>query len=210
MNCPSERALDRAAAEMLDRGIEPGASRSAIGRHARECVRCGEILALLLDAERTHRVRLEQAVEAGTGSFPIGGAPETGRQILPLRPVAAGRRAFAGEEVAGAADDPGYAVAADTPDARGAEQRLQASRVLTLTTENNQFLVRIFPDESGEGAYAVLLPSQTPGTGTQHQPGRSVPRVFLRVGDIDSPFDERGTARLAAFPSEPVSVILRS
>lgn len=209
MKCPRETALDRAAIRLQRAGAEPGATAplpegirdlEPLLRHAAVCTRCREILGLLY----------------GTEAARMQGVREP--RILPLFPFTGGMGSSRGErrdfEVVD--DFEPYLVAAETaglapPD--GSEDG--TSLVLTLATQDDRFVVRIFPNQDGPGATAVLLtadsassePGVTPTDGAAHK-GEAALGVRLRVAGVEYSFNEKGYARLAEFPVEEVALLL--
>ena len=137
--------------------------------HARSCVRCRELLALFRDGERMLRVEL---------SVP---------KVLPLSPVRPTRAEGSGRSLT----PEEFELAAET-------SRPAQSSVLTLTTEDGSFLVRVFPQAPQGGATAVLVASAEGGA-----------HVALRIGDIDYPFDDKGISEIPNFPAPGISLVIR-
>ena len=77
---------------------------------------------------------------------------------------------------------------ASTPESR-------STPILTLTTGDDRYFVRIFPNTPGPGATAVLYPPRH---------GAS-----LRIGDATYPFDEEGATQLPRFPEAEISLVIR-
>jgi hypothetical protein len=98
-----------------------------------------------------------------------------------------------------------YALAAATPGDGPPSEPAWETRVLTLSSGDDRFLVRIFPNESGEGATAVLVNEDAPVEGSGVRP-----RPFLRVGGVEYAFDAQDVARLAAFPVEGIELVYRA
>ncbi len=216
MKCFNERSLDRAALRLADAGFPPGIDPEwfdspalpgglrPVLAHAAGCLRCRELLELFHETEVRAREAVAARVEAG--------AP--GARIIPLEPLRARSRR------GGAAFDPGsidrvpFPLAADAPGSGGEDARaIEGITVLTLGSPDGRILVRIFPDESGRGATAILLRDETPDVGDAPQAGRSGSEaggaIVLRIGDADYPFDKDGIALLPAFPSCPLRLVIR-
>ncbi len=186
MECWSQGSLERAAIRMADAGIAPGCAPSAavaadlvsLLAHAQTCTRCRGVLHILFDAEVLMRAR---------GHRPI---------VLPLRlldPTGASRGMDA-ETPPGWRES--YPVAAQTPEiGRRIEDGTTPSRVLTLTTSDDRFLVRILPNNPGPGATAILYPARG--------------GVTIEIDGKSFAFDETGTATLPGFPGADISLVLR-
>jgi hypothetical protein len=242
MRCPREEELDWAVIRLQRAGIPPVGADSLpaelwdlapLVRHAGECVRCGEILRLLYATEGAQRTD-EAVVAPATARLVV----EIGPRVLPLFPLAgiavadAARSAGAGSSGSGSTDAESadaeatgdrsfdaaeeYLVAADSPGVQPARIPGEGdSLVLTLATQDQRYVVRIFPNQDGSGATAVLLgadaapEAQVRGT-EQGRVGREAagPPVFLRVSGVDYPFDERGYAHLVGFPAEEIALIV--
>ncbi len=242
MRCWNERSIDLAAVRLADRGFS-GLLESILRRseaippdlipflaHATQCVRCAELLELLLDAETRERdaaVLDELAASPGgeieTGQIEAGSAAFRPRlHLLPLYRVPVPRRLSGTEEME--TEEEGYALAADSADLpTEAGQILGDAWVLTLATEDGRYLVRIIPSESEPGATAVLIragrsdasepgqdessaPTAHPGGGESDGPA---PEFLLRIGGRDYPFDQNGVLALPEFPATDVVLIMR-
>jgi len=224
--CPREEVLDAAAMRLHLAGIDP----SAVARlpvqlleleqllmHTRGCTRCRELLQLLYDAERLRVAGAADESFAGTGNNVRG---STGRvlPLLPLGPI--------GTE-AGTASDPidaqpdleSFPAAADSPGAHLPTGSADAgSMVLTLATADQSYIVRIFANQGGPGATAILVgtdaESSVPESGVSSdrasapQRSASPPRVLLRVSGVQYDFGPDGVVRLPEFPLTQISLIL--
>jgi hypothetical protein len=131
MECWKEEAIEWAAIRVVDGERSPEIDR--LIAHARECVRCGELLALFEGMERGIRRDLPVA------------------RILPLVRLHAGdRRPSPAGDLEFASTPSAYDLAAET--AKPAQ-----TMDVTLSTEDGSLYVRIFPIAGGKGAHAVLL-----------------------------------------------------
>jgi hypothetical protein len=200
MRCVSDRHLDAAAIRLLDAGILAGRALGAdlrvkeaaldrrthgLLRHCRSCHTCRERLILLQETEIAVR-------EKRAGSHAVAsGAPV----ILRLYPIVSGDTT--GEE------GERFDMAAQTPDGSGREEHVMNTAVLTLTTDDERFLVRIFPNEGGGGATAVLLPGEDGGPASEPQE-----RLRIRFAGRDYFFDKHHRAALPAFPASEIELLL--
>jgi len=81
-------------------------------------------------------------------------------------------------------------------------------RTRTFISDSGIYVVRIFPNENGRGATAVIL--HTDEGGEDHEgvaPG--TPRPFLRFDGLEVSFDKNGSASLDSVPDGTVELILR-
>lgn len=198
--CPREEELDWAAVHLLRAGVspeEPGdlppalADFAPLRRHLDACARCREILGLLLETERTSQ------------------SEEVAGRILPLAPLVAAQGATDDADAPGLDEAQEYPAAADSHGARPAGEEAAASLVLTLTTQDQRYVVRIFPNQGGTGATAVLL-GESSRSGKPRL-GSSLRKAgfSLRVGEDEYWFDENGYAHLTAFPAGAIALIVK-
>jgi len=96
-------------------------------------------------------------------------------------------------------------MAAATPGDEPPPEPAWETQVLTLSSGDDRFLVRTVPNESGEGATAIVVNEEAPVEGSGVRP-----RPFLRVGGVEYAFDAQDVARLAAFPVEGIELIYRA
>jgi hypothetical protein len=97
------------------------------------------------------------------------------------------------------------------------ERAKRAARVreLTFSTDDGSLFVRIFPNDGGGGATAVLVgrPERSAAERgqrvTNSEGGPPQFRVFLRIDDDEYSFDPDGTASLPNFPAAALSIIVR-
>jgi hypothetical protein len=188
MRHPGEQIIERIAKALIDLHPGVGWDRNSMVpaeladsfRHVRECAYCREVLEVLIHTEVRWR---------------DGAIPDV--RAIPLRARWTAPASIEDEDV----DENGHlfhpVVAADTP------QVPDQTRMLTLITDDDRFLVRIFPDEEGDGAKAVLV------FAAQGPPQPQEVRPALRVSGIDYEFDEEGIARLPQFPGADVALVLR-
>ncbi len=116
--------------------------------------------------------------------------------VLPLRPVERTRSIHGTDAETPPGWDESYPVAAQTPElGRRVEDGTTPSRVLTLTTSDDRFLVRILPNNPGPGATAILYPARG--------------EVTIEIDGKSFAFDENGTAALPGFPGADISLVLR-
>jgi hypothetical protein len=183
MECWSDELIERAAVRLADAGIAPGIAPGAavasdlimLLEHTRTCFGCRSRLHSLFDTEILSRAR--------------GRAPT----VLPLRPVE--RPPAAAEFPAPSEWAEPYALAAQTPEVVvGVNPNARLTPVLTLTTGDDRFVVRIFPNTPGPGATAVLYPAQLGAT--------------LRIDGTSFSFTDQGTVLLPRFPAADVSLVL--
>jgi hypothetical protein len=212
-------------------------------RHAGECVRCGEILRLLCATEGAQRADGIVAAPAAPGHvaavgplvLPLfsftgipaaraarsadSGSPDAGSAgIGSTQSVSADARSsdhpFVDDRTSDALEE--YLIAADSPGAQPIAGHGEGdSVVLTLATQDQRYVVRIFPNQDGSGATAVLLggdaaPEAQAGGTEQGQVDRVAvgPNFFLRVAGVDYPFDGKGYARLGGLPAEEIALIV--
>ncbi len=201
--CLNERRLEAAAARLTDLGIRAeealGASQEnrslpAIPQpllmllaHARECLRCREIMVLFQETAMAMRGESGR----GEGNRGEGGRGESVEILRLVSPLSNGRHR--GE------DEPNreFDAAAQSPGGPNGVHLPAAARVLTLTTDDERFVVRIFANEGGEGATAILLGIDAPAG------------LALRIAGKDYSFDANGQAQLPAFPGEAVGLVRR-
>jgi hypothetical protein len=185
MKCWSQESIGQAAIWMADAGIAPGCAPGAavtpdlvaLIEHAQTCVRCRDLLRREFDAEILLRAR---------GRNPV---------VLPLAPVDPSRPVFPGslEETPGRLGS--YPLAAQTPGSGShAEEGVRPTCVLTLTTSDGRFIVRIFPNEPGPGATAILYPTRLGAT--------------IEIDGMRYAFGEDGSAALPGFPGADISLVL--
>ncbi len=102
-----------------------------------------------------------------------------------------------------------YSLAADNGSSRlGRKTGEQDGRVRTFISDSGVYVVRIFPNEKGRGATAVII--HTDEAGEKHQgvaPG--TPKPFLRFDGLEISFDGNGSASLDSSPDGTVELILR-
>jgi hypothetical protein len=203
MHCLRDEEIDEAAVLLLEAGVlidECFRSLAIKGRaveprvvdprllgllrHCRRCAACRERLLLLQRTERA--LREERARHGADRQEPL---------VLSLVPIPGFRRPMGEEEG-------GFDMAAQTlgPEPDGSSRPNVA--VLTLVAEDDSFLVRIFPNEGGEGATAVLLSGQV----AQIPPERI--RARIRVGGREYEFDGAGRAALPSFPASKIELLL--
>ncbi len=189
MNHPDEQTIERVAMALIELGFsmesdaEPRVPLSLAPslEHIWRCAHCRETLEILIETERAWR-RSEKS---------------SGKVLLPLRPLRVGPPAR-GDDPAPAEDADEFLVAAADASTRPAQ-----TRVLTLVTEDDRFLVRIFPDEEGGGATAILvsLPESDADAAGAIRP-------ILRLEGTDYGFDESRTVRLPHFPTSEIALFL--
>lgn len=186
---PDERTIERIAMALIELGFSEDWDREARVpvelapslEHLSDCAHCREILEILIETETAWRA-----------------AADSSARVIPLRPFRSAAPAPATDEAwPGEAEE--YLVAA-----ADASTRPPQTRVLTLMTDDDRYLVRIFPNEEGEGATAILVSVQGEGD----SPGGS-PRPSLRLAGIDYEFDGENIARLPRFPSSDLSLVVR-
>lgn len=183
MRCWSDGSIERAAFLMADAGIAPGCAPGAgvsadlvsLLEHADSCADCRKRLHMRFDA-----VILMRARQQGT-RIPLHIAPH--RAVGMIESVLADRWAET------------YPLAAQTSESGiPAGRRVKPTRVLTLTTGDDRFLVRVFANDVDPGATAVLFPVSR--------------GVTLDIGGATYAFDESGCASLPGFPGGEISLIL--
>lgn len=230
MNCWREQDLDSAAIRLLDAGVKisPFFDRTpwldlAAGsgleldlppllQHAARCVRCWEILVDLQETEAAHREIL------AARSTPRLEPPTPGRVFRLIRmPSRSPRSPRVPASPTWDREAEEFAVAAQSADSsQPTEHQIAAASVLNLTSEDSRYVVRIFPNRSGTGATALLLPTEVPAgpdsdAGAPPRPDGDAPgpRIVLRVQSVDYPFDEHRYAHLPTFPVYDVTLIIR-
>lgn len=187
MRCPGEVQLDHSAIQLVDLGLtrpeqwaaclERGgpplpADLLALLAHASQCVRCRELLDLFADTEVRHRASL------------------AGPRIVMLRPLRPDRRPSpSGEREAE------FQLAAQTPHGSEEGGSIEGTRVLTMASGDHRYIVRIFPNEGGAGATAVLVGSER--------------GLVLRLSGVEYAFDENGMAQLPSFPGSEIELLVR-
>lgn len=193
MDCYSEESLELAATRLVKAVATP--TTKPLGAvpqdlvplldHLRGCTRCGELFGLFREIEE----RL------------------SGR-ILELRPLRSRKAERTGDAASGPRPDQAYALAASSSDVRkdGAPGQ---TRVLTLATTDERYLVRIFPNESGVGATAVLIQFHPPENELEPALAPRDSEIVLQVDGVDFRFDEQGIALLPGFPTGGVTLVLR-
>lgn len=210
MRCPREGALELAAGRLIDAGLGPAPAVDLTGGegvppdlaippdlvaildHARNCVRCRELLDLFHGIETHMRNEYHLSDTIVLALRPVPAGPPLDLSATPDDEI--------GEEL--------YEIAADSAsDARRRhEEVLDSVPVLTIATEDGRFFVRIFPNESGKGATAVLQGDPQQLCGGPAEPARR--RLVLRVGGVDYPFNEDQVAALPDLPSCDVALVL--
>ena len=86
--------------------------------------------------------------------------------------------------------------------------------VLTLSSSDGRYLVRIFPNQTGGGATAVLMRESRTAGAEQEPPGSNrrsdaeARTVHLRVSGREYAFDANDYAFLPEFPAQDVELIL--
>jgi len=187
------------------RGPELDSNALHLLGHARDCFRCRDVLHLFAVVEEDFRrsLREDPLLPLDIPSMAPAAVAATPLRIIrlhPLRPISSQRPALDVDEL----PELDYALAAATPGVEPPPEPAWETRVLTLSSGDDRFLVRIFPNESGEGATAVLVNEEAPVEGSGVRP-----RPFLRVGAVEYAFD--GTvARLPAFPVEGIELTYRA
>lgn len=188
MSHPNERTIERIAMALLDLGTaESWGRNSAVPAelvdsfgHVCGCAHCREILEVLIQTEAAWRR-----------------AEKSDVRVISLRPLLTTTVAL----------DDGHADEEDEDEfpvaAAHSASRPEQSRVLTLITDDDRYYVRIFPDDEGVGAKAVLV------LAAQETPQPEEARPALRVSGIEYEFDEAGIARLPHFPGEDVALVLQ-
>jgi hypothetical protein len=210
MACWSEPEIEAAARRLCDAGVFLGAEASpapasvpadlvALLEHVAGCVRCRELLVLFQETERRTAEALSKMAEGADAPPPLAERPGEVLEIPLVPATEAWGEIAAGSE--GIEEEPlPYALAADTP---GCEREgEEEGPVLSLTSADGRYVVRIFPAASGAGATAVLL-------GPPEGEGPAAGRISLRVGDEEIPFGEDGTLRLPEFPASPLALVVR-
>lgn len=218
MKCWSREELDAAAMRLVSSGrpwpsLWPTVPDDAMPSdlvplvtHARLCSLCGELLRLFLMTEE----RLHRGLEASERERTRGG-----RVVLlwPIGSAQASESASPGRLRGGS-----YQLAADAPGDRAGAPGQPPVRELTLSSDDNRLIVRIFPNDGGAGATAVLVGSPEPpdpseraqvSAAAEPADAGSLPRVLLRIDEEEYSFDERGIASLPGFPAAAVSIVLR-
>lgn len=152
--------------------------------HVRGCAHCREILETLV------------ATEAGWQTEARAGSRSPTVLVLrPYRTKAPMTRPTTAEQE----ESEELLVAAADASTRPAQ-----SRVLTLVTNDDRYVVRIYPTEEGEGATAILVT-----IGAEAQASVPTARPMLRFGGDEFEFDQANMVRLPAFPTSDVSLVLR-
>ncbi len=152
--------------------------------HVRTCTHCREILETLV---ATEAARPAGAKEGWRDPTVLALRPYRTKAPLP-RPTTTTEGES--EELLVAAAD--------------ASTRPAQSRVLTLVTDDDRYVVRIYPTEEGEGATAILVTVDA-----EAQPKDPGVRPVLRIGSNDFEFDEANITQLPLFPTSDVSLVLR-
>jgi hypothetical protein len=223
-SCFRESAIERVAKLLVRRGWTqaqgtdglflptppgrgPGLDSQALRLlgHARACFRCRDVLHLFAVVEVEFRESLEESpsLPSEAADVAAAGYPGASVRVIALHPQRhRSRRSPApeAEELPEAA----YAWAAATPGDEAPPELAWETQVLTLSSGDGCFLVRIFPNESGEGASAVLVHE-----GVSREESTVHPRPFLRIGGVEYAFDAQDVARLPAFPAETIELVYR-
>ncbi len=234
MKCRSEKTLERAALSLLALGIDlrdarfaclpvederlqdprlnqrlsvdrPGDSNSPALRdlleHSIDCVRCRELLGLF----QATRIGLEEELAGGEEAVrerpPEAAAKTKAGRVMELRSIEPLRRSASVSE----GDAPEYRVAADTGPEGEKGEIASEPPVLSLESVDGRYVVRIFTQEPGPGAVAVLLHSEPQDVS---RGGEKAPKLFLQMGDEQYPFAEDGTARLPRFPADRIALVV--
>ncbi|MBP6876081.1 MAG: hypothetical protein KBD56_08430 [Candidatus Eisenbacteria bacterium] len=235
MKCRSEKILERAALSLLALGIDVRDARSQDLRiederlldsrldrrlpeprrsgsnsptlrdlleHSIDCARCRELLALFQAAS----IGLEEELARGEAALrerPAEAAAKTkAGRVVELRSIEPLRRSASVTEE----DAREYRVAADTGPEGEKSEIASEPPVLSLESVDGRHVVRIFAQEPGPGAVAVLLQSEPQDVS---RGGEKAPKLFLQVGDEQYPFVEDGTARLPRFPADRIALVVR-
>jgi hypothetical protein len=209
--CPRDVALDSAAVRLWRAGLRPNvpialqAGLEDLGpllQHVAHCAHCWETLNLLYETEATRLSRdpkAEGSVLPGSATDGQVSADPAGtlEKVLPLFQYVEGGLPPKGPA---ARDDHDsgreYPIAAESY--RSGADGEDLARVITLVTEDQLYLVKIFSNEIGPGATAVLV-----GTDPEDEGGRS--HILLRSLECDYPFDERGYAALTEYPTRSLT-----
>jgi hypothetical protein len=219
MRCFDERSIDSAAICLADLGFS-GDITSILSRdvaipfafapivaHAGRCFRCAELLELFLETELLSR----QPARCLAADSAQGPAYES-EMVLPLRRARSTTGTLDPPEDARERED--YDLAADSAPPVDPEDVLGNTWVLTLSTDDGRYVVRVFPQEGGRGAVAVLIraadpesPAEQSGDGDAGGGGSC---LFLRIGNRDLPFDEKGMLTLPEFPAKDIALIIRT
>lgn len=174
--------------------------------HARDCFRCRDVLHLFAVVEEDFRRTLKESpsLPVEVADLVAADAAATPLRIIQLHPPrpGPGRRPPANADELRETE---YAWAAATPGDDPPPELTWDTRVLTLGSDDGRFLVRIFPNESGNQATAVLVNEEVPGEWKGLRP-----RPFLRIGGREYAFDAQDIARLPVFPVETIELIYRS
>jgi hypothetical protein len=103
-----------------------------------------------------------------------------------------------------------FSLAADSAE-EDADPYPGESPVLSLASEGGDYIVRIFPKASGNGATAILLKG-VPSSKAQANMNSSDSEMefLLRIGDIEYAFDEDGLLSLPEFPAPSIQIVVRS
>lgn len=184
MRCWSDDSIERAALLMAEAGIAPGCAPGAavspdlvsLLEHTIRCSDCRKRLHTRFDAVILMRER-----QRGSTRVPL--------HIAPYRSTGLSRYAVNAD---GAES---YSLAAQTPGSGAPWERgVEPTRVLTLTTGDDHYLVRIFANDADSGATAILFPVRR--------------GVALEFQGTKFSFDENGCASLPGFPDGEISLIL--
>jgi hypothetical protein len=196
MNCWNEQTLQWAVRRLLESQADPRGvleGQTSLGedsakavqdvvRHLTDCACCRQLARDLLDFELASR------------------KGESTRMVLALEEIRPLTQSVSREEEQ---DEPEYAVAADAGPSRE-ELPLDGHTAISLSTKDGRFLVRIFRDEKGGGATAVLLRNEAvPAVGNVPAPG-----VSLVIDGTDYPFDSAGIVQLPTFPAAPPCLVV--
>ena len=203
MKCWDEESIELAAIRLLDlekTGGEVPKDLRELTDHASTCFRCRELLKLFREMEVRFRVADEEAArDQRDGEV----------RILALSPIEP-----RSEEPPPAQEDwegqTAAPLAADTQPERGSvDEEAPSRRVLSLVSEDGQFLVRIFENERAAGATAILMSQDDPSV-----PGASplpffAAKISIRYADEECPFDAEGNAQLPVFPRSDMRLVIR-
>jgi len=210
IHCDREELLEIAALRLFSMGIDLRSvppreyARLANGlegplaatiRHAAECCRCRELIAIFQATEAALPEELAR-------SKPAAAHPGEAR-LMELRPVTLDHLSDSPGE--GPAGEHALAAASGKEDG---DTILPAERpVISLMSTDGRYIVRIFPRGTGPGATAVLMRGQTPpdaSASTAEQP-----RISIILDGTEYEFDDRDVARLPRFPADPLSILVR-
>lgn len=186
---PDEQTIERIAMALIELGFSEDWDREARVpvelapslEHLRDCAHCREILEIFIETETAWRA-----------------AADSSARVIPLRPFrSAAPAAFIDDAWPEEVEE--YLVAA-----ADASTRPPQSRVLTLMTDDDRYLVRIFPNLLDEGATAILVSLPAEGI-----PAVGSSRPALRIAGVEYEFDDGNIARLPCFPSSDLSLVVR-